>query len=463
MALDVASDDAFSDARTLLGRFARLDTSPSTVLEEQERRLAALEPRLRCYITHDAEGARAAALAADAAWREGRPRALLGLTLGVKDLYDVQGLPTTGGSGAYGEEPAQEDAVVVRRLRRAGAVITGKLNTEELAFGVISDPTRNPYDTSRIPGGSSGGSAAALAAGLVHLSIGTDTAGSIRIPAALCGVVGFKPSQGIVPRTGIMPLSYSLDHAGPMARDIPSARLLFSVMSGPDADDPLALPAVPDPPGPAGGLGVPWAWLQEELDPDSLELFDQALAHLAAMGLRPQGLDWPPPEEFAGLQGRIRAPETYLVHRDAVALRPERFGPGLVGRIVAGKAAEGVDYVLAQRERHQLKRSLERDLERRGVGLVALPTTPIPAPSVGQSRTALRNGTEMSVRDALIRYTAPFNVTGWPALSLPLGLGRDGLPRGLQLVGRPYDDQRLLDTAEELERRLPALPRPPEA
>ncbi len=460
MAHDISSDDAFSDARTLLDRFARLDTTPSRVLAEEERRLAALEPRLRCYITHDAEGARAAALAADAAWRQGAPGELLGLTLGVKDLYDVRGLPTTGGSAAYGQEPAREDAVVVHRLRQAGAVITGKLNTEELAFGVISDPTRNPYDLSRIPGGSSGGSAAALAAGLVHLSIGTDTAGSIRIPAALSGVVGFKPSQGVVPRTGIMPLSYSLDHAGPMARDVAGVRLVFSVMSGPDADDPLSLPALPAPPVPVDGLGVPWAWFQEELDPDGLELFLQALAHLSAMGLREQSLDWPPPEDFASLQGRIRAPETYLVHRDAVAERPERFGPGLVGRIVAGRAAEGVDYVLARRDAHRLRRELERDLEGRGVGLVALPTTPIPAPRVGQARAALRNGVEISVRDALIRYTAPFNVTGWPALSLPLGLGRDGLPRGLQLVGRLYDDQRLLDVAEELQRRLPALPRP---
>lgn len=463
MAREISSDDAFSDAGTLLGRYARGETTPSAVLEEQERRLAALEPDLHCYITHDAAGARQAARAADEGWRQGRDGALLGLTLGIKDLYDVEGLPTTGGSAAYGHEPATADATVVHRLRLAGTVITGKLNTEELAFGVISAPTRNPYDLAHIPGGSSGGSAAALAAGLIHLSIGTDTAGSIRIPAALCGVVGFKPSQGVVPRTGIMPLSDSLDHAGPMARDVASVRRLFAVMAGPDADDPVSLPALPAPPVPLDGLGVPWAWFQDELDPDTLGLFGQGLSLLAAMGLREQGLAWPPPEEFAALQARIRAPETYLTHRDAVRERPERFGPGLVERIVAGRATEGVDYVLAQRERHHLRRALERDLERRGIGLLALPTTPLAAPRVGETGVSLRNGREMSVRDALIRYTAPFNVTGWPALSLPLGLGRDGLPRGLQLIARTFDDLRLLDIAEELGRRLPALPHPRES
>ncbi len=460
MALGMQDGDAFTDARTLLGRFARRETTPSAVLEEQDGRLAALEPVLRCYITHDRPGAEAAARGADEAWRQGRGKPLLGLTLGVKDLYDVAGLPTTGGSAAYGQEPARSDATAVRRLREAGAVITGKLNTEELAFGVITEPTRNPYDTSRIPGGSSGGSAAALAAGLIHLSIGTDTAGSIRIPSALCGVCGLKPSQGLVPRAGVMPLSDTLDFAGPMARDVATVRLLLEVMAGPDPDDPLSLPAVPTPPDPLDGLGVPWQWLEGEVDQDTLELFRQALDQLGKLGLSAQSLDWPPPEEFAGLQGRIRAPETYLTHRDAVAGRPERFGPGLVARIVAGRDTSAVDYVQAQRERHHLRRQLELDLEGRGIGFVALPTTPLPAPLAGRPRVNLASGADLTVREALIRYTAPFNVTGWPALSLPMGLGRDGLPRGLQLVGRSYDDWRLLNIAESLSRLLPRLPHP---
>ncbi len=463
MAAEPSDDDAFCDACTLLGRFARHETSPSAVLAVQERRLAARESALRCYITYDAQGAQAAASSADDAWQADRPKPLLGLTLGVKDLYDVAGLPTTGGSAAYGQEPAVADATVIRRLRDAGAVITGKLNTEELAFGVISAPTRNPYNASRIPGGSSGGSAAALAAGLIQLSVGTDTAGSIRIPAALCGVVGYKPSQGIVPRTGVMPLSDSLDHACPMARTVADVRLLLDVIAGPDPDDPLSLPSIPPAPEPLTGVGVPWAWLRDEVDQGTLDLFLHALALLEQQGLRQEDLDWPPPEEFISLQGSIRAPETYLTHRDAIAERPEKFGPGLVARIAAGRDSSAVDYVAALRERHRLRRELEQDLERRGVGFLALPTTPLPAPPVGDTHVELRSGLHLTVREALIRYTAPFNVTGWPAISLPLGLGRDGLPRGLQLVGRLYDDQRLLDVAERLSGLLPPLPRPSDA
>ncbi len=461
MSPEISSDDCFADAPTLLDRFARQTTTPSEVLKAQEQRLARLEPSLRCYITYDPEGARAAARRADEAWRRGDGRALLGLSVGVKDLYDVRGLPTTGGSRAYGQEPAVEDASVVGRMRQAGAVITGKLNTEELAFGVISAPTQNPYKPGHISGGSSGGSAAALAAGLVQLSVGTDTAGSIRIPAALCGVVGLKPSQGLVPRKGVMPLSDTLDHAGPMARDVASLRLLFDVVAGPDRDDPLSLPATPPAPPAWDSLGVPWSWFADELDPAGMELFRTALGHLAAMGHEAEGLDWPAPEEFAGLQARIRAPETYVTHRDAVRDRPERFGPGIVRRIVAGRDSLGSDYVAAQRERVRLTRALERDLEGRRIGLVALPTTPVPAPAAGHTHVRLQTGREPTVRDALIRYTAPFNVTGWPALSLPLGLGRDGLPRAIQLVAQPFDDLRLMAVAAELARRLPPMQRPP--
>ncbi len=460
MALGTPDDNAFTDAGTLLARFARQETTPTTVLREQEARLAALEPVLRCYITHDLAGSTAAARAADQAWREGRPRPLLGLTLGVKDLYDVAGLPTTGGSAAYGQEPAQADATVVARLREAGVVITGKTNTEELAFGVITEPTRNPYDPSRIPGGSSGGSAAALAAGLIHLAIGTDTAGSIRIPSALCGVVGLKPSTGLTSRSGVMPLSDTLDFAGPMARTVADVRLMLDVMAGYDPDDPLSLPALPPAPPRLDGLGIPWAWLEGEIDQDTRRLFAHSVELLERLGLRPQSLDWPRPEEFMALQGRIRAPETYLTHRDAISDRPGRFGPGLVERIAAGRDTQAVDYVQAMRERQGVRRELERDLEQRGIGFVALPTTPIPAPPAGVPKVQLPSGQGLTVREALIRYTAPFNVTGWPALSLPMGLGGDGLPRGLQLAGRIYDDYALLDLAERLSGLLPPLPRP---
>lgn len=451
---------ALADARSLAERFALGSASPREVLEAQLSRVERLDPLVRAWIAVDAPGARSAADAAALRADLGARGSVAGLTVGVKDLFDVRGLATTGGSRAYGESPAGEDAAVVARLRRAGAVLVGKLNTEELAFGVITAPTRNPWRPECIPGGSSGGPAAALAAGMVTLALGTDTGGSIRVPAALCGVVGLKPTFGRVSLRGVMPLSYSYDHAGPMARDVESVRVLFAAIDGPDPDDAGSLPALPEPGPEHRRLAVPWSWFAGEAAPDVLAVFRGALDALEGLGFTLVAVDWPSPDVFMSLQVAIRGPETYLIHAAAIAERKERFGPGLVERILAGRDATAVAYVAAQRERHRLTRSLERAMADSAVDGAVLPTTPVTAPRVGAVDVRLGDGRRVSVRDALLRYTAPFNVTGWPALSLPAGLDGGGLPVGVQLVGRRFEDERLLERARALAAALPAVAYP---
>ncbi|MDA8343877.1 MAG: amidase [Thermaerobacter sp.] len=459
MALDTR-ECALASVPELLVRFSAKDWTPEDLLAAQLDRADRWEPSLRAYLQRDDTRAAAAAALARDAWRTGAAPPLCGVSVGVKDLFDVAGLRTTGGSQAYGDAPAHRDAQAVALARAAGAIPTGKLNTEELAFGVISAPTRNPFDLARIPGGSSGGNAAALAAGMVSLAIGSDTAGSIRIPAALCGVVGLKPTAGRVSRQGAMPLSYTLDHAGPMARDVASVEALFQILAAYDPEDPLSLPALPAPAPQTRRLGVPRAWIEETAAPDVRERFQDALALLGRLGYAAVDVDWPEPEEFIGLQMRIRGPETLHVHEAALQDRPGRFGPGLVERIRRGAAGSARDYVDAQAARHALTRRLERAMEEGGLDGLCLPTTPGPAPGASQDTMVLRDGRERTVREALILYTAPFNVTGWPAISLPMGLDGDGLPLGLQLVGRRYEDERLLARALQLEAILPRIPYP---
>ncbi len=449
-------DLALAPARTVLDLLRSGAVRAADLFAAQDARRARWEPQLRAYITL-AQDAAEVARRVDAGEIGGR---LAGLTLGVKDLYDVAGLPTTGGSRAYGYEPARRDAHAVALLLAQGAVVTGKLNTEELAFGIITAPTRNPFDLARIPGGSSGGSAAALAAGMVTLALGSDTAASIRLPAALCGVVGLKPTAGVIGRGGIMPLSTTLDHAGPMARDVATAALLFEELAGYDPDDPQSLPALPPESPETHRLGVPWSWFQTEAHPDVLAAFRDAVAQAEALGYTVVEVDLPPHREFSRLQAAIRGPETYHIHREAVANRPERFGEGLVARIVRGRGTLAEDYVALLEERWALTRRLERRLADQEVDGLLLPTAPVTAPFSGQSEVQLGDGAGAEVRDALIRYTGPFNVTGWPAVNIPMGQDRDGLPIGLQIVGRRFEDHRLLRRAGELETRLPALPRP---
>jgi len=381
---------------------ARLRSGQATARELTETALAEAqrwEPVINAFATLDAAGARRAADEADRELAEGHDRGPLhGIPVGVKDLIDVAGLPTGAGSRHFAGTIAERDAECVRRIRAAGAVVLGKTTTHELAFGPTGDraatgPTRNPYAPDRMSGGSSSGSAAAVAAGVVPLALGTDTGGSVRIPAALCGVVGLKPTSGALPLDGVLPLAPSLDTVGPMARTVADCRLLWTALAG---DGPVGRPLT------RREYTTPWPELRDA---------------------------------YTAIQGG----EAFAVHAERYRSAPELFGEEVRQRLSAAGKVRGWEYVRARALRDRVRADVLAALGEDG--FLRLPTVPVTAPRLDE-----RAG---DVRGTLLSLTSPWNVLGLPALTIPAGLD-DGLPVGTQLVGPPGSEERLLATAETL-------------
>ena len=391
---------------------------------------------------------------------------LYGAAVAVKDIIETAGLVTTGGSALRRDHVPQHDAAVWASLRRAGALCLGKTNTHEFAAGTTSandtfGQVRNPRDISRVSGGSSGGSAAAVAAGMAPAALGTDTAGSVRIPAACCGVVGLKPTYDRVPRAGVFPLSWSLDHVGPIAASVRDVAMLLAVMAG-------DVPGVPGlPPGEVAGrpfadgltgvrIGVPYAWLEEAgptaratggrpLTPGVRRCFERALERMRALGAEVVEVDMGSADLAAAVNRTITTAEAAAYHAPDLRTRPAAYGTTVRGRLLAGRFVSAEDYLQAQRLRAALvQRHAELLVGPGAVHAVATPTLPIPAPPVGAPPAAAM---------ALLRFCAPFNLTGWPALTLPCGLDRS-LPVGLQLAAGPWEDEWLLGLAATLEPHL---------
>ncbi|GGO66964.1 amidase [Nonomuraea cavernae] len=414
--------------------------------------IARLDQQLNAFVTVDADGARAAARRADGELAEGADRGHLhGVPVGVKDLIMVAGLPVTMGSRHFAGHVAETDAECVTRLRRAGAVIVGTTTTHEFAYGPTGDrsatgPSRNPHDPARMSGGSSGGSAAAVAAGLVPLALGTDTGGSVRIPAALCGVAGFKPAYGAIPADGVFPLSRTLDHVGVLAGDERDCLLAYRLLAAtapaegghPESGADHGTPA--GPPGDAGAARVAW------LDPTGLFACDARVvsAVRAAAG---------PLEEVrlpAGIAGELRetysavqSAETAAVHAGRLAEAPELFDPEVLERLRVAFEMPGWRYVRAMDERSRLAEIVGALFDRHDV--LALPTVPLTAPPLDRRETRL-GGETVAVRAALLALTSPWNVLGLPALTVPAGTV-DGLPVGLQLVCPPGREHLLFAAA----------------
>jgi aspartyl-tRNA(Asn)/glutamyl-tRNA(Gln) amidotransferase subunit A len=383
---------------------------------------------------------------ADSEISSGRYRgALHGIPITVKDLVDVAGTPTTAGSRVPAETPTA-DAPVVRRLRDAGAIVIGKTNLHEFAFGTTSDETafgavRNPIDPSRSAGGSSGGSAASVADGMCFGSVGTDTGGSIRIPAAACGIVGLKPGLGEIPCDGVIPLSTTLDHVGPLARSVADAALLFQAMKGMNVHEVA----------PAGGaltIGVPRSYFFDRLEPETRACFERALSRVREAGntLREITIEAAPitPDVYL----HICLPEASCYHASILGEHADLYSPGVRLRLEMGRYILAEDYVRAMRLRTHLRAAVDRALER--CDALVLPALPIPAPPIGAT-TVNVGDVDMPVRAAMLSRTQLFNITGHPAIALPAGRGTDGLPRSLQLVGPHGRTARLLDVAAALE------------
>ncbi len=402
---------------------------------------------LNAFITVLADSAMAQARAADREIADGRYRGPLhGIPISIKDLIDLEGVTTTAASRVRIGHRATHDAPVIARLRAAGAIFVGKTNLHEFAFGVTNEdsafgPARNPHDPSRSPGGSSGGSAAAVAAGMSFASIGTDTGGSIRIPASACGIVGLKPQIGALSCTGVVPLSPSMDHVGPLARTVADARLLFAVMAGGTARPPRE---------PVDGLrlGLPRRYFLERLDTDVRRAFEATVERLVRAGVTIGDVDIPHAHDIAPVYLHISLAEAARYHARALDESPDDYTKPVRLRLELGRYVLAEDYLRALDGRRALRSEVDAALA--GCDALVLPTLPIPAPPLGATTVQIESGTE-PVRAALLRLTQLFNMTGHPALSMPCGTTPAGLPCGCQIVGPHGDTIRLLDLAEALE------------
>jgi aspartyl-tRNA(Asn)/glutamyl-tRNA(Gln) amidotransferase subunit A len=452
-----------------LGSLMRARTvSPVEVTEAHLARIERLNPVLNAFVTVMAAEARAAARRAEAELTAGRWRGPLhGVPIGVKDIFDTAGVRTTNGSSFYRDHVPTEDADAVCRLKDAGAILIGKCNTHEFAAGSTTNnpwygPTRNPWALDRAPGGSSGGSGAAVAAFLCPGATGTDTGGSIRGPAACCGIVGLKPTYGRVSIRGIYPNAVSLDHAGPLTRTALDAGLLLGAMAGYDRRDPTSVDVpVPDF---TGGFDADVGGLRLALCPDLhfLELdaavtsaLEDAVIVFAELGAKIETVGFPLAHEVQPTREALSRGEFLALHRERFAAHPEGYGADLHPRFADGARITLDDYVRACRMREAIRREFEEIL--RTVDALILPVAPCEAPLIATGAARV-NGKDVTFSSGLAMRQV-INVAGLPAVAVPIGFGEAGLPLSMQIVGPAWGEAYILKIAHAYEVATPKLRR----
>jgi Asp-tRNA(Asn)/Glu-tRNA(Gln) amidotransferase A subunit family amidase len=411
-----------------------------------------LDPTINAYLHLDPEGARAAAaeqdaidLARGAAAGPDSKRPLAGMTICVKDIVDVAGMPTTAGAEGWVRRP-DSDATVVARLRAAGAIVIGKGNTNEFACGIDGrnphrGDCRNPHDPERLSGGSSSGPAAAVATGMAEAAIGTDTGGSIRVPAALCGVVGIRPTRGLVPTDGVVPLAWSLDAVGPLAPDVATAARVLDVMAGRGR---------PAPPPDVAGMRIGLATeLVERAEEPVAEAVGATVERLREQGAEVVVITLPDLDRAAATHRIIQACEVAASHAPWFAPQRDRYAPEVRARIEPGYSLGAAVYLRAQRHRRLFTRAFAAALA--GLDAMISPASPALAPRIADEEIVLR-GERRSTRAALLSCVMPFGQLDGPAVSVPVGL-REGLPVGLQVIGRPHAEDVVLRVAAAAENR----------
>jgi aspartyl-tRNA(Asn)/glutamyl-tRNA(Gln) amidotransferase subunit A len=440
----------------LAPRFRRKQISPVELTRACLDRIEKLNPVLNVFITVTAESALAEARAAEIEISRGEWRGPLhGIPIALKDLIDTAGTRTTAASALFEHRVPTEDAEVVRRLRQAGAVILGKNNLHEFAYGGSSlvsffGDVHNPRNTGHIAGGSSGGSAAAVAAGLCYAAIGTDTAGSIREPAALCGCVGIKPTYGRVSARGVIPLSWSLDHVGPLAATVGDAAVVLQAIAGYDpldvcsADFPASdYVSVLREGAKTLRVGIPRTYFYDELDDEVRAGMEEALAVIGSLVAEIHDVQIEVTKDRT-----VQAAESYAYHADNVVRTPELYRAETLRRIRAGANSSAVEYIQRRRELDEARRRAQDFFAE--VDLLVTPTTPIAAPAIADLKKdpdALR-----SAELTLLRNTRPFNVWGLPAISVPCGFTKSSLPIGLQIAGPQWREDLVLRLAQAYER-----------
>jgi len=448
-------------------RLRRREVSPVELTAAALDRAEALNGALNAFITITRAEALGQARQAEQALGRGDDLGPLhGIPISLKDLYQTAGVRTTGGSKILADWVPETDATVTRRLRQAGAIIIGKNNLHEFAYGATNEnphygPSRNPWNLERITGGSSGGSAAAVAAGIGYASMGSDTGGSIRLPAALCGLVGLKPTYGLVSRSGVLPLSWSLDHCGPLTRTVEDTAIIMNAIVGHDPADPASADrAVPDLTtvldGRVGGLriGLLQEYMGENVVPEVASAVRTALETMASLGARVEEISVPEVAHRTGTVTAILYSEASTIHERWLKSRPQDYGADVLERLQQGQRLTATQYLRGQQARRALVERFRQLFE--GIDVLVTPTLSILAPTLEESRGWVARG-------QLLGFTQLFNVLGQPAVSVPCGFSQSGLPIGMQLVGRPFEDATVLRLAHAYEQhagwhaRRPAL------
>ena len=452
------ADLSLADATGLLRKKA---ASPVELTQACLRRIEKFNASLNAFITVRGEDALADARTIEDELRRGRPRGPLhGIPIALKDNIDTAGVRTTGASELFKDRVPAEDAEVARRLKQAGAILLGKLNLHEFAYGGSSTVTaygtmHNPWALDHVTGGSSGGPGIAVAAGLCYGSLGTDTAGSVRMPAAHCGIVGFKPTYGRVPSRGVMTLSWTLDHVGPMSKTVEDAAILLDIVAGYDAMDPTTADVpVPDYtralrlPTSNLRLGVPRAGFYENLDPEVAAATKTALDVVGKITARTIDVTLPP----SGNPARVWAPEAYAYHEKWITTAPEKYQPGTRTTLQRSVDSKAWEYVEARRQVELARREIVKTFA--SVDLLITPTMKMPPPLLTAQAAAGGGGNNNAV----------FDVFGLPTISIPCGFTTSGLPIGLQISGAPWAESTVLALAHAYERatewhkRRPNLP-----
>ena len=451
----------YMSAADLGRRLRQGEISPVEIVEAHLSRIRATEPTLNSFITLLPDQAIAAARQAERDIQAGRYRGPLhGIPVALKDLYHTGGVRTTSGSRLFDTHIPAQDCTVAARFRQAGAILLGKLNMHQFAYGPTGEnpdygPTRNPWNPERITGGSSGGSGSAAAAGQCPITTGSDTGGSIRIPAALCGIVGLKPTYGRVSRHGLTPLAWSMDHPGPMTRTVEDAALTLNLIAGHDPQDPASADRpVPDYAAALTGdlrglrIAAPRQYFDAPLAPEVRQSVNQALTTLESLGAEVREVDFPEFQDAAPISTTMLMAEASAAFRDLLRTDAPRIYEPVRLRLEAGLFISAADYLRAQQARAVFDRAARRLLT--DADLIAGPAAPVTAPPLLEQQVQAGEH-QLGIVAALTQYTRPYNISGFPAISVPCGFSPDHLPIGLQLAARPFDEAAALRAAHAYE------------
>ena len=437
------------------------EISPVEIIEAHLTRIDATEPVLNSFITLLADEARGAALQAEKDIQAGRYKGPLhGIPVALKDLYNTGGVRTTSGSRIFDNFIPTEDCTVAAKFQQAGAILVGKLNMPPFAYGPTGENLdyghmHNPWNQDMVTGGSSGGSGSAAAAGQCTITTGSDTGGSIRIPAALCGIVGLKPTYGLVSRHGLTALSWSLDHPGPMTRTVEDAAITMNVIAGHDPKDVASAKVdIPDYTSALTGdikglrIGIVKEYFETPLDPQVRKVVMDAIGLLESMGAEVKEVSYPMFNQSQAISSTVLMSEATAYHRDLLEKDGHQIYEPVRQRLEAGLFISAAEYLRAQQARTIFDNQGRRLLD--DVDLLAGPTEPVTAPRIMASKV-MAGEQEVGVVGALTQYTRPYNINGFPAISVPCGFSDENMPIGLQLAGKPFDELTVLRAAHAYE------------